>query len=158
MEEVYIKKDRIVSTSEYWSFHERKLYWGQDYLLSLLCCRLFIIFIMLSFIYYLYYVVVYLLSLLCCRLFIIFIMLSFIYCLYYVIVYLLSLLCCRLWFGHYLDIFQEEVSIFLVAHYYSLVVKLPYIKCIKKFSFFSKINNKNIIMKYRGNEWNLFVI
>ena len=47
-------------------------------------------------IYYPYYVVVYLLSLLCCRLFIIFIMLSFIYHLYYVVTCLLSLLCCRL--------------------------------------------------------------
>ena len=37
---VHIKKDCIVSTFEYWSYHDRELYWSQDYLLPLLWCHL----------------------------------------------------------------------------------------------------------------------
>ena len=40
MKGVYIKWDRIVSTFEFWSYHDREIYWTQHYLLSLLCCNL----------------------------------------------------------------------------------------------------------------------
>ena len=42
MKRVYIKKDRVVSTFEYWLYHNLELYWGQDCLLSLVCsCLIF---------------------------------------------------------------------------------------------------------------------
>ena len=40
MKGVYIKKDRLVSTFEFWSYHDLEIHWTQDYLLSLLCCNL----------------------------------------------------------------------------------------------------------------------
>ena len=40
MKGVYIKRDRIVSTFEFWSYHDREIYWTQHYLLSLLWCNL----------------------------------------------------------------------------------------------------------------------
>ena len=37
---IYTKKDHIVWTFKYWSYHDRELYRNQDCLLSLLCSRL----------------------------------------------------------------------------------------------------------------------